>query len=95
MIVWNPGTWISQYWTYLVGWGTVATFMHRFLSVAAKFTGYGADLKSVKTDVELIKGNHIPHGLIELEKINCTLSGMREDSTGLRDDIRALLIRRP
>ena len=94
---WNPGDWLSEHWTQLIGWSLVVAFLSRLLAVARKLINYGDGIDETKANLTLIMTNHLPHIQAELEKVNDNISGlradMRENQQRLSEDIRLVLLR--
>lgn len=93
----NPLEWLSNHWTSLIGWSSLILFLYRIHIGFQKLEAWGKSIVSAKSDLELIKTNHLPHLQVEVEKVNDNLSGLREDiRSGLsemRDDLRVVLVR--
>lgn len=89
---WNPLSWASEHWTQLSIGSALAAFLYKIHRSIAKVKSYLKGLTSAQESIEKIKENHLPHLQMELEKINNNLSGLREDTKGFREDLRALLI---
>ena len=94
---WNPGIWIGQNWIYIAGWVAFLTILYKGYGMFNRLTSYGKAITTLQSDMDIIKTNHLPHVQEELQKLNANVIGLREDVRdslgGLRDDIRAVLIR--
>ena len=94
MQTWTPLSWASDHWTQLGILGAVLAFFSRIHTAANKILGYGDIIEGSQESLNLMMSNHLPHLQAELEKANSTLLGLREDSQGLRNDLRALMTQR-
>ena len=99
MFPWNPVTWIAANWMYIAGWAGFGLILYRVYIVVSRFVAYGADITSLKLDMNSIKTNHLPHVQEELVRVNENITGLREDiKEGLgrmSDDLRLVLTRMP
>ena len=97
--LWNPAVWISQNWMYLAGWLALGVVLYKVYLVVNRFASYGAAITELRTDMETIKTNHLPHVQEELVRVNSNISGLREDLKeglgNMRDDLRLVLSRMP
>jgi hypothetical protein len=93
----NPFDYLSAHWAHMLGWSALITFLYRMYLGFKKFWGFGEGIAAAKSDLELIKTNHLPHLQAEVEKVNDNLLGLREDLkenfSRLSDDIRIVLTR--
>lgn len=90
---WNPLQWASDHWTQLSIGAALAAGLYKIHRAVTKVKKYLQGLEVGQADLELIKNNHLPHLQVELEKINSNLAGLRDDTRGFRDDLRAILQR--
>lgn len=90
---WNPLSWASDHWTQIGIGSALAAALWKIHRAVTKTKTYLKGLVTSGESIETIKVNHLPHLQLELEKINNNLSGLREDTRGFRDDLRALLTR--
>jgi hypothetical protein len=94
---WNPGVWLAQNWTYILGWAGAAVFLQRIYSFVSKILALRDDIITLKLDVVTIRDNHLPHIQAELETMNTTLTGLRDDVKGgftrLADTMNVVLVR--
>ena len=98
-----PLIWITNHWTQLLAWAGAGVFFQRVYTVVAKVLGVKDDLTTLKLEVADLKENQLPHLTKELEQINANIvglretsrdgfSGLRQDLSGLRDDMRAIML---
>ena len=96
---WNPFDWASEHWGQMLGVAAVSTFLYRLYIGVRKIVGLGEAILSARSDLELLKTNHIPHLQVEVEKVNENLVGLREDIRDgldrLSDNINVVLMRMP
>ena len=82
--------WIASNWQAVCGWATVLVVLYRIGAGIARavtginmaltrFTQAEKTITSVKSTVELLATNHLPHILAALEKTNEHLSDMKDD----------------
>lgn len=90
---WNPLSWASDHWTQIGIGSALGAVLCRIHHAITKVKKYVQGLLGAQESIETIKTNHLPHVQIELEKINNNLSGLRDDTRGFRDDLRAILAR--
>lgn len=78
-----PLDWFSLHWQVICGWGTALIVLYKFFRWIGKATSSAHKVVVRATDAEetikLIATNHLPHIQIELEKLNETMTGIRED----------------
>ena len=96
---WNPGVWLATNWMYIVGWAALLTFAYKGYRIINNVLSYGMAITELRSDMDVIKNNHLPHVQEELQKMNENITGLREDlKAGLgrmADDLRLVLARMP
>lgn len=75
----NPVDWIAANWLHILGWTAVLVFMKRCYTVVRKADEFFDGVLSTKSDVELIKSNHLPHLQSAIENVDRNITGLRED----------------
>ena len=100
----NPLEYLAAHWPSLVGCASFLVFLNRVYKLFKKGESYADSIIDARTDQKLMMTNHLPHlqmGLDEanlsMDKINQNLDMLREEMkehmTGLRDDLRVLLVK--
>ena len=92
---WNPLLWASVHWVELSIGSALLSLLYKIYKILEKLKSYGDGIEASRESLEVIKNNHLTHIQTELEKVNTTLGGLREDNRGMRDDLRAVLTRMP
>lgn len=78
-----PYQWVGDHLTQIFGWGLITAAFYkasRFFALAGvTFAEVERRVLLGETTLHLVATNHLPHLQLEMEKMNGTLTGLRDD----------------
>lgn len=78
-----PYQWVGDHLAQILGWGLVVLGFYKtsrfFAQAGVTFAEVGRRVLVGESTLHLVATNHLPHLQLEMEKVNATLVGLRDD----------------